>query len=359
MNKKIAIIGGGIFGVSIYILLKQKGIDCCLFERKKNLLKGATTNNLNRVHFGYHYPRDNLTAKQSYKGYKSFKSFYKEAIFQNFKNYYFIAKKSKVSFKNYLKFCKKNKLKYEITENLNLPFQIRNIQGGIEVNEPIYDWDILRKKVQSIIKKFKKNKIHFNENVLDIRRENKYLIITNKDEYFFDIIIDASYDGSNSIIRKFKRPEKRKYQLVVVYEFELKKLKKMGLALMDGGFFSFLPKGKRNRYLLYHVKYSVIKEKITKKFPSNWYKYKNYETLIKRSKKLIKKDLRYYLPNLKINLTTKKYLSPRVILKNVEKTDRRVSKIDEISKNYFQIFSAKVDHSIDIANGILKKINGN
>ena len=110
MNKKIAIIGGGIFGVSIYILLKQKGIDCCLFERKKNLLKGATTNNLNRVHFGYHYPRDNLTAKQSYKGYKSFKSFYKEAIFQNFKNYYFIAKKSKVSFQNYLKFCKKNKL---------------------------------------------------------------------------------------------------------------------------------------------------------------------------------------------------------------------------------------------------------
>ena len=133
----------------------------------------------------------------------------------------------------------------------------------------------------------------------------------------------------------------------------------MGLALMDGGFFSFLPKGKRNKYLLYHVKYSVIKEKITNKFPSNWYRYKNYDTLIKRSKKLIKKDLKYYFPDLKINLTKKKYLSPRVILKNVEKTDRRISKIDEISKNYFQIFSAKVDHSIDIANSILKKINRN
>ena len=34
MNKKIAIIGGGIFGVSTYILLKQKGIDCFLFEKK-------------------------------------------------------------------------------------------------------------------------------------------------------------------------------------------------------------------------------------------------------------------------------------------------------------------------------------
>ena len=359
MNKKIGIIGGGIFGVSIYILLKQKGIDCFLFEKKKSLLEGATTNNLNRVHFGYHYPRDDLTAKQSYKGYKSFRNFYRDAIFQNFKNYYFIAKKSKVNFENYLKFCKKNKLKYKIVKNSNLPFLIKNVQGGLNVNEPIYDWDILKSKSQSLIKKFKKNRIHLNENVVDIKKDKGYTIITNKNDYFFDIIIDASYDGSNSIINSFTKPKKRKYQLVVVYEFELKKIEKMGLALMDGNFFSFLPKGKRNKYLLYHVKHSVIKEIVSNKFPSNWYKYKNYENKIKKSKKLIKKDLRHYLPGLKINLTAKKHISPRVILKNVEKTDRRVSKINEISKNYFQIFSAKVDHSIDIANGILGKINKN
>jgi len=40
MNKKISIIGGGLFGVTIYILLKKKGINCCLFEKKKTLLKG-------------------------------------------------------------------------------------------------------------------------------------------------------------------------------------------------------------------------------------------------------------------------------------------------------------------------------
>ena len=33
MNKKIAIIGGGIFGTTIYIA-KKKGIDCSLFEKK-------------------------------------------------------------------------------------------------------------------------------------------------------------------------------------------------------------------------------------------------------------------------------------------------------------------------------------
>ena len=88
MNKKIAIIGGGLFGLTTYIMLKKRGIECNLFEKKKELLSGASTNNLNRVHFGYHYPRDNLTAKQSYKGYLSFYKIYKRAIFSNFKNYY-------------------------------------------------------------------------------------------------------------------------------------------------------------------------------------------------------------------------------------------------------------------------------
>ena len=67
MKKKISIIGGGIFGISIYLKLKSAGFDCQLFETKKKLLCGATTNNLNRIHHGFHYPRDK---KQQYNLYK-------------------------------------------------------------------------------------------------------------------------------------------------------------------------------------------------------------------------------------------------------------------------------------------------
>ena len=86
-----------------------------------------------------------------------------------------------------------------------------------------------------------------------------------------------------------------------------------------------------------------------------WYNYSNYNDQINKSKKLLLKDLNFYLPNLNINLTNKIYVSPRVIQNRVEKTDRRVSYVNEISKNYFQIFSAKVDHSVDIAFKVLKK----
>ena len=359
MNKKIAIIGGGLFGLTTYITLKKKGIECYLFEKKKELLSGASTNNLNRVHFGYHYPRDNLTARQSYKGYKSFHRIYKNAIISNFKNYYLIAKNSRVSFEKYLKFCKKNKLNYKKINNSKLGFAIKNVQGGIKVKEPIYDWEIIKKEAKLIIKKFKNNKINLNEKVKKIKKNDKYELVTQKNTYYFDKIIDASYDSSNLLAKNFIKPIKRKYQLVVVFEFKLKKSNKIGLALMDGNYFSFLPKGKNNKHLLYHVKYSVIKQKISNQFPTSWYKYSNYKTKIKKFKKLLLKDFKFYLPNLQIKLTNRLYISPRVIENNVEKTDRRISYINEVSKNYFQIFSAKVDHSADIALEILKKIKKN
>jgi hypothetical protein len=359
MNKKITIIGGGLFGITIYILLKKKGINCHLFEKKNYLLSGASTNNLNRVHFGYHYPRDNLTAKQSYKGYFSFRNLYKKSLIDNFKNYYLIAKGSKVNLNEYLNFCKKNKLNFKILNLEELDFKLNKIEGGIQVKEPIYDWVSIKNEVKHLIKNFKENKIYLNEEVKIINKKKKYEIITNKNIHHSDIIIDASYDGSNSLIKKLKKPIKRKYQLVAVFEFKLKNFKKLGLALMDGKYFSFLPKGKCNYHLLYHVKHSVIKEKICSEFPSSWHKHNHYKSILKNSKKLILNDFKKYLPDLKIQLTDKIYLSPRVILNNVDKTDRRVSKINEISKNYYQIFSAKVDHSVDIGLQLLKKIKRN
>ena len=112
MEPKIAIIGGGLFGITIYLKLQKKGYQCFLFEKKKSILKGASSNNLNRVHLGYHYPRDFETARQSLKGYESFRKVFSKSIISKFRNFYFIADKSKVNFDNYLKFCKRNRLKF-------------------------------------------------------------------------------------------------------------------------------------------------------------------------------------------------------------------------------------------------------
>ena len=243
MRKKICIIGGGIFGSSIYIKLKEAGYDCYLIESKNGLLKGATTNNLNRIHFGFHYPRDTITSRQSKEGYRSFKKFYKNSIIKNFANYYLIAKNSKVSLNKYYTFCKKQKLNFKKVELNKFPTEVNNIVGGVKVNEPIYDWLKLKKDVTNKINSLKHNKISLNTKILKIEKlEEKYFLTTNKKKFICDIVIDASYYNSNSLTKNIFKNEKFKYQLVFVKQFKFDNFKKFGVAVMDGKFFHFSQK---------------------------------------------------------------------------------------------------------------------
>ena len=356
MSNKIAIIGAGLFGITTYLLLKKEGYDCTLFEKKSKILDGASTNNLNRVHFGYHYPRDNETAKQSTKGYKSFKKFYSTAVINNFDNYYFIANSSKVDFDKYLQFCKKNKLNFRKINLKNFILKNKNLQGGIKVKEPIYDWQKIRESISKKLKLIKKNDIKLNEEIISILPNKKFILKTNKKNYKYDIIIDASYEGSNKISNKISKQKKFIYQQVIVYEFILKNYKKMGLALMDGKFFSFLPKGDSNKHILYHVKYSVLKNKISYQFPSTWQSELIKDKQIISSKQKTLDHLKYYFPDLDIRLTKKNFISPRVFPINQEKTDKRVSKIIKLRKNYYKILSSKVDHCVDIAHEIIQSL---
>ncbi|RPG96856.1 MAG: NAD(P)/FAD-dependent oxidoreductase [Candidatus Pelagibacter sp. TMED239] len=356
MKQKIGIVGGGLFGITVYLVLKKKGYDCTLFEKNSDILKGASTNNLNRVHFGYHYPRDNETAEQSLKGYKSFKKFYSKSILRNFNNYYFIAKGSKVNFKDYLKFCSLNNLKFKKLDLKKLPFLTQNILGGIKVNEPIYDWSIIRKEVKKKIKKLYKNKIKLGEKVLKISKNKNFTLKTNKRIYKFDKIIDASYEGSNRISNDIVGEKKLVYQITIIYEFISKDFKKMGLALMDGNYFSFLPKGKSNKHLLYHVTQSVLKQKKATMFPTNWGN-KNFPNKLIKSRTLkILNDIKKYFPSLSIKISKKIFLSTRVLPSNQKKTDKRISRVFNIDYKYFQISSAKVDHSVDMAYEVLNKL---
>ena len=68
----VLIIGGGIFGYvprsNWLVLLNIK-----LIETKSSLVAAASQNNQNRLHLGYHYPRDLNTAIQCKSGFDEFK----------------------------------------------------------------------------------------------------------------------------------------------------------------------------------------------------------------------------------------------------------------------------------------------
>ncbi len=61
---RIAVIGGGVFGTMIAIRLAELGPSVSLLERLPALMQG-TSSLANRLHFGFHYPRDEETARQT------------------------------------------------------------------------------------------------------------------------------------------------------------------------------------------------------------------------------------------------------------------------------------------------------
>ena len=362
---KVIVIGSGIFGLTIFLKLISKKYDCILLEKEKRIMLGASTNNLNRVHLGYHYPRDDKTAQQSKIGSNSFIKFYKLSIIKYFQNYYVISKyNSLVNFKDYIKFCKRNKLAFKIIKNKNFFTKINEkskyIEGVIKVNEPIYSWEVIIKIINKKLKSVYKKRILTDSEVIIVTKKNNIFHIKTKNKVFFaDVVIDASYLSlnyklfrSNHLKNFFKKVF---YQITLIAEIEIKNINKLGLAVMDGPFFSMLPKGKYKKHLLYHVKHSVIKEsqRLTKSFQN--INKKDYLEIFKKIKKLMKKDLNYFFPKFKFKFTNNFFISKRVLFKN--KNDSRISSILEPGKNYFLIASAKIDHSVDIANKIDKKIS--
>ena len=80
MSKKIAVIGCGIFGAMIALKLQEEGHEVSIYERLSEPLLGASFNNQNRLHLGFHYPRDINTAKQCIKGFDDFLSTFPECL---------------------------------------------------------------------------------------------------------------------------------------------------------------------------------------------------------------------------------------------------------------------------------------
>ena len=245
---KILVIGGGIFGCSISLELSKHNLDVTLIEKNSDIMEEASKCNHNRIHYGYHYPRSIRTAAQSLDGLISFLMMYKESIITNFPNYYAISsKQSQINSIEYKNFCNKVGIDYSPEyPSLNVLNPLL-IEDSFRVEEPIFDWEILK----SIIK----NKL--NDSLVNLKLNTQF----SKNDLNYDFIINCSYSGINKVNNIIGvAPLKFKLQDVIVPIFEYNH-PKIGLTVMDGPFCSIMPKGNTpNQFLLYHAKYSILKE---------------------------------------------------------------------------------------------------
>ena len=331
-NKKIAIVGAGIFGSSIALELDKKEFEVVLFEKEKDILLMASKNNHNRIHYGYHYPRSIDTTIQSLNGYSSFKEYYGDSLVSGFKNYYAIAKEgSLVSSEFYKKFCDTAGIPYECSYPDQNLLDSNLVSDCFLTEEPVYDW----KSLQNIIKhKISKSNI-------DLRISSDYL----KSNEEFDFVINCSYSDINKI-SKFHNVRGLSYrkQDIIIPIFK-SKMDRIGLTVMDGPFCSILPKGKElNKFLLYHAKYSIVEETLNSDLKLNSNINSSINVILEKSK--------IFYPFLKNVDIIDYWRTSRVI--PISEDDARVSEIITYKNNskFISVFSGKVSTAILIAKKI-------
>lgn len=358
--KRIAVIGSGIFGLAIAEKLQKLDFDVHVYEKNNSILSGASRNNLNRIHQGFHYPRSLKTIKQSSENYKVFVNKYKKFVKKKQLSFYFIAKKkSKVSLNKYLKVVSKIPYFSKVVSDKKIPIKIKNISGGILTNEKIYDWKLMEKyftgKLNSNVKFFLKNYIErINlDKTLTIKKHNK----TFKSKTY-DFIIDSSYLYQNDFKKNLGIPIKKKiFQKTLILELEFYKCPDIGAAVMDGKFVSFLPKGNSKKiFLLYDVEHSVLKKEMSLLYPKKFNKKFSKQNLLAAEKKIIKK-LNFFFPELRVKKINKYRIADRVL--DIDNNDKRLTNVKFYKNVYFFVNQGKTDHCIEAAERIYKLIKKN
>ena len=82
MNRRVAVLGGGLMGCCTALVLARRGAHVTLFERAEQLVSRTSVHNEGKIHFGYVYAGDSslATARMMVRGALLFAPFLKEYL---------------------------------------------------------------------------------------------------------------------------------------------------------------------------------------------------------------------------------------------------------------------------------------
>jgi glycine/D-amino acid oxidase-like deaminating enzyme len=353
----VAVIGGGIFGAEIAIKARSYGLSVEVFEAKDNILSGASANNQNRLHLGFHYPRDIETGKQSIRGFEAFKQKYAGCIQGGFLNAYFISNNnSQTSASAYFDFCEQLGVPYQKITASDLSVTVQGVDKGILCDEVVYDCAILRDLVWQNLRRMNVD-VALGERIEKISQTGERFKIETgrKTSVFADVVINASYADINRLTKQLGHPvAERLFEYTVVPIISLD-IPKIGITIMDGPFMTILPHGKSDNFLLYHVVHTLVAKEISSQMDPMWLIPESAPFAEVDKKQYFQKMIelcREYVPALERATVTGYLEGPRMVLARKEDSDARPSIVTNYDNNYYTVFAGKIDHCMWVADDV-------
>lgn len=348
----VIIIGGGFYGCAIALKMSQRFSKVVIVEKEKEILTRASYRNQARVHNGYHYPRSYITALRSRINFPKFVSNYKQAIDKEFTKVYAIAKNgSKVTSKQFWMFCQKIGAPIKpARESIKQLFNSALIDDVFEVIEYAFDATKLR-KILKISLNISGIHLDLGREVIKVSQDSNGYMLVHLDtgdilsgKYVFCCV----YSQTNHLLKNSSLPTlSLKYETTEIALIDVPSpLKKLGITVMDGPFFSTMPFPDRQLHSLSHVTYTPHSSWVEKEVKTPCELRSNFPYMIR--------DAQRFLPCLKDAKHIDSLYEVKTILPENEVDDGRpiLFKAHHGFKNLFVVLGGKIDNIYDIGRAI-------
>lgn len=352
------VIGGGFFGCSIAAALAEQGRDVLMCEEAGDLLTRASYHNQARVHNGYHYPRSVLTALRSRVNFPRWIGQYRSCVVDDFEKYYAIARRfSKVSAGQFRSFMERIGAPIEpAPARVARLFNDSLIEQVFTVRECAFDAVKLRELMKQRLLESKAKWILQTKAVKAVPVSGGIAVTLEKagaqETVIASQIFVCTYSRINELLAASGLPRIRlKHELAEMALVEMPDpLKKLGITVMCGPFFSTMPFPARGLHTLSHVRYTPHGEWLDTVTQSHDLETCLHERRPESNFRLMLADASRYLPLLGECVQRDSLWEIKTVLPASEEDDSRpiLFQRDCGLKGLHCVMGAKIDNIFDV-----------
>ena len=260
---RVAVLGGGIFGVSC---ANELGAFCdvTLFERHDELLGEASTLNQWRYHHGFHYPRSVEMIREIQECRPEFETVYGEAIEPDVESYYAVAKGGRtITRERYLHICESMRLDFIEAPPPPGILDTEKVSLCLRTGESVFSADRLRSVMQRKLSGLPNVAVAKSTEVVEaelLSDGRKLLSFRSGDRNrsdVFDYVVNATYANRNRLALWLNFPVKPlRFDLLELLVLEVP-MPNVSITILDGPFTSIVSMAEKNRFSLSHIQQSV------------------------------------------------------------------------------------------------------
>ena len=256
------VVGGGFYGCCLALFLRSISERVTLVEAGPRLMERASRVNQARVHTGFHYPRNVLTAVKSLALHRRFAADFPDAVISDFQMLYAIARhRSRVGAKRFFRmFLEMGAPIAPASPSQSALFDPDMVEAVFACTEYAFDFSVLRDQLSRRLELTGVD-LRLGIEVTGLEEEPSGELIATlstgepiRARFGFNV----TYAQTNQLLRTAGLPEASlKHELTeIALVRPPSDLKGYGITVMDGPFFSTMPYPAEDLYSLTHVRYT-------------------------------------------------------------------------------------------------------